>query len=136
MDSLPEVFGIFDGHGGLVIVVFSNPLLGLFTSDPLVITYGRDYLLVSSLTLAAYPILFSTVFMMQGLKKPAYGLFMGLYRQILGPFFILSLLIGHFKLGLPWVWWGFGIVTWSAALFAVLMGLSTLSKLIKSDTAS
>lgn len=115
--------------GGLVIVAFSEPLLGLFTRDPLVIRHGRDYLFVSSLTLAAYPILFSTVFMMQGLKKPAYGLLMGIYRQILGPFLLLSVLIGHFQLGLPWVWWGFSIVTWSAALFALLLGLNALNKL-------
>lgn len=115
--------------GGLVIVFLSEPLLGLFTRDPLVMRHGRDYLFVSSLTLAAYPILFSTVFMMQGLKKPAYGLIMGIYRQIIGPFLLLSLLIGHFQLGLPWVWWGFGIITWSAALFALLLGLKTLNGL-------
>lgn len=121
--------------GGLVIVVLSEPLLGLFTRDPLVLRHGRDYLLVSGLTLAAYPILFSTVFMMQGLKKPAYGLWMGLYRQIIGPFLLLGLLIGYLKLGLPWVWWGFCIITWSAAFFALLVGFNTLRKFPRQDTA-
>ncbi|MEI8294276.1 MAG: MATE family efflux transporter [bacterium] len=119
--------------GGLVLVVFSEPLFRLFTKDPLVISHGREYLFVSSLTLAAYPVLFSTVFMMQGLKKPAYGLLMGLYRQILGPIFVLGLLIGHFQLGLPWIWWGFSIVTWSAACIALLIGFATLRQIIVSQ---
>jgi Na+-driven multidrug efflux pump len=112
--------------GGLVIVAFAEPIFGLFTKDPLVISHGREYLFVSSLTLAAYPILFSTVFMMQGLKKPGYGLLMGLYRQILGPLLILTFFIGHLELGLTWIWWGFSIVTWSAAFFALLIGFATL----------
>lgn len=115
--------------GGLLIIAFSEMLLGFLTRDPLVLKYGRDYLFASAVTLAAYPILFSTVFMMQGLKKPAYGLFMGLYRQIVGPFLILSFLIWHLQLGLPWVWWGFSIVTWSAALFALFIGLKTLNRM-------
>jgi Na+-driven multidrug efflux pump len=94
-----------------------------------VIGHGKEYLFVSAVTLAAYPILFSTVFMMQGLKKPVYGLVMGLYRQILGPVLILTILIRHFQLGLTWIWWGFSIVTWSAAGFALLIGFSTLRRI-------
>jgi len=115
--------------GGLVLVTASDRLIGLLTRDPVVIGHGKEYLFVSAVTLAAYPILFSTVFMMQGLKKPVYGLVMGLYRQILGPVLILTILIRHFQLGLTWIWWGFSIVTWSAAGFALLIGFSTLRRI-------
>lgn len=115
--------------GGLILVTASERLIGLLTRDPVVIGHGREYLFVSAVTLAAYPILFSTVFMMQGLKKPMYGLFMGLYRQILGPVLILTILIRHFQLGLTWIWWGFSIVTWSAAAFALVIGLTTLRRI-------
>jgi putative MATE family efflux protein len=115
--------------GGLVLLTASEHLIGLLTRDPVVIGHGREYLFVSAVTLAAYPILFSTVFMMQGLKKPMYGLVMGLYRQILGPFLILTILIRHFQLGLTWVWWGFSLVTWSAAFFALMIGFATLRRI-------
>jgi putative MATE family efflux protein len=115
--------------GGLVLLTASERLIGLLTHDPVVIGHGKEYLCVSAITLAAYPILFSTVFMMQGLKKPFYGLAMGLYRQILGPFLILMILIRHFQLGLTWIWWGFSIVTWSAAAFALLFGFTTLRRI-------
>lgn len=119
--------------GGLVLVAFSDRLIGLLTGDPVVMSHGRQYLFVSAVTLAAYPILFSTVFMMQGLKKPMYGLFMGLYRQILGPVLILTILIRHYQLGLTWIWWGFSLVTWSAAVFALLFGFSTLRRITDRD---
>ena len=115
--------------GGLLLMSASERLIGLLTRDPVVIAHGKEYLFVSAVTLAAYPILFSTVFMMQGLKKPMYGLAMGLYRQILGPLLILTILIRNFHLGLSWIWWGFSLITWSAAVFALLIGLATLRRI-------
>jgi Na+-driven multidrug efflux pump len=115
--------------GGIVLIACSGPVLGFFTHDPKVIVHGRIYLLVSGLTLAAYPILFSTVFMMQGLRKPLYGLIMGLYRQIVGPVLLLTLLIKIWHLGVLWVWVGFGIVTWSAAAVALMVGFTSLKAL-------
>jgi Na+-driven multidrug efflux pump len=96
-----------------------------FTTNPTVIADGGAYLKASAVTLAAYPILFITVFMMQGLKRPAYGLWIGIYRQIVAPIIVLHLLVVTFGWGLPGVWWGFSIVTWSAALFALWWGWRT-----------
>jgi len=115
--------------GGLVLWAASERLIGLLSRDPVVIGHACEYLFVSAVTLAAYPILFSTVFMMQGLKKPMYGMAMGLYRQIIGPFLILTILIRHFQLGLTWIWWGFSLVTWSAAVFALLFGFAALRRI-------
>lgn len=108
--------------GGAVLFLLRDRALALFTSDPLVLKHGSDYLSVASVTLAAYPILFVTVFALQGMKRPGYGLWMGLYRQIIAPVVVFNGLA--FTLGLgPWgVWWGIGLVTWSAALFALWWG--------------
>jgi Na+-driven multidrug efflux pump len=59
---------------------------------------------------------------------------MGLYRQILGPVLILTILIRHFQLGLTWIWWGFSLVTWSAAVFALLIGFATLRRISTKGT--
>ena len=94
----------------------------LFTKDTAVIGHGRDYLLAASFTLAAYPILFVTVFAMQGIKRPAYGLWMGLYRQLAAPLVVYHALAFTLGWGLWGVWWGICMVTWSAALFALGWG--------------
>jgi len=108
--------------GGLLVWLLREPAMRLFTQDPVVIGHGRDYLLSASCTLAAYPILFVTVFAMQGMKRPAYGLWMGLYRQLAAPLIVYHALAFTFGWGLWGVWWGICMVTWSAALFALGWG--------------
>lgn len=108
--------------GGLLVWLVRERAMRLFTSDANVVSYGRDYLLIASLTLAAYPILFVTVFAMQGIKRPTYGLWMGLYRQIAAPIIVFHTLAFGLGWGLWGVWWGISLVTWSAALFALGWG--------------
>lgn len=108
--------------GGAILWLGREPAMRIFTDDPTVIGHGRDYLLAASFTLAAYPILFVTVFAMQGIKRPAYGLWIGLYRQIAAPALVFHGLAFGLGWGLWGVWWGICIVTWSAALFALFWG--------------
>jgi len=108
--------------GGLLVLVTREPAMRLFTDDATVIGHGRDYLLAASVTLAAYPILFVTVFAMQGIKRPTYGLWMGVYRQLGAPLVVYHALAFTLGWGLWGIWWGISLVTWSAALFALAWG--------------
>jgi Na+-driven multidrug efflux pump len=93
-----------------------------------VIRIGTDYLRVASITLCSYVILFQTVFMLQGLKKPIYGLWVGLYRQLLAPALVFWLLAFHLDWKLHGIWWGILLVTWSAALFMLWFGTWKLGR--------
>lgn len=115
--------------GGLILWWIGESMIRWFTQDAMVISCGRDYLRVAALTLAAYPILFVTVFMMQGLKRPAYGLWIGLYRQVAAPVVVMHLLCFQLGWGLWGIWWSIFFVNWSAALFAVCWGRCVLRKL-------
>ncbi len=112
--------------GGALLWLLRGPAMRLFTADPVVIAHGVHYLGFASATLAAYPILFVTVFMMQGLKRPAYGLWIGVYRQIAAPILVFYTLAFGLGMGLSGVWWGILGVTWSAALFALWWGWRTV----------
>ena len=94
----------------------------VFTRDPEIIRTGGEYLRVAAITLAAYPILFVTVFMMQGLRRPGYGLWIGIYRQIAAPIAVYHTLAFTLGWGLAGIWWGMAMVTWSAAIFALWWG--------------
>ena len=115
--------------GGLLVWLTREPAMRLFTDDATVLGHGRDYLLTAACTLAAYPILFVTVFAMQGIKRPAYGLWIGLYRQVAAPLVVFHALAFSLGWGLWGVWWGICIVTWSAALFAIGWGWWKLGSL-------
>ena len=108
--------------GGVVLVIWREPLMRIFTKDTGVIQRGSDYLLAASLTLCAYVILFQTVYMLQGLKKPMYGMWIGIYRQIVAPVLVFQGLAFTLGWGLWGIWWGVCLVTWSAALFTVIYG--------------
>jgi putative MATE family efflux protein len=108
--------------GGAVVWIFGGAAVGIFTDDPDVIRHGTDYLAAAAVTLAAYPILFVTVFMMQGLKRPGYGLWIGIYRQIAAPIVVYHTLAFSLCWGLFGIWWGMATVTWSAGIFALWWG--------------
>ncbi|SNB45594.1 MATE family efflux transporter [Geobacter sp. DSM 9736] len=105
--------------GTAAVYVAAEPLVGLFTRDEAVVRRGIELLRVESLVFPAYVILYTSVYALQGLKRPAFAVGIGFYRQFFGllPFFYLF--ANHFGWGLKGVWWGIFVVTWSAAGIAV-----------------
>jgi putative MATE family efflux protein len=104
--------------GGVIVWFLRRPAMAMFTTSAEVIERGADYLGVAAITLSAYPLLFCTVFTLQGLKRPAFALWMGLYRQIVAPVLVFHLLAFVFGWQLWGVWWGIFAVTWSGAIFS------------------
>ena len=105
--------------GTAALVVCARPLLGLFTKDPAVIGVGVSYLRIEAFVLIAYVILYTSVSVLQGLKRPKFPLAIGMLRQIILPlpvFYLLSVALGW---GLYGIWWGIFFVTWGAACIAL-----------------
>jgi Na+-driven multidrug efflux pump len=120
-----------------VIVFLSGPwFMALFTNDERVRAIGAEYLRIAALTLCAYVILFQTVFMLQGLKQPIYGLWVGIYRQLLAPAFVFWLLAFQLGWELRGIWWGIFLVTWSAALFMFWFGRWKLKRVAAESTTT
>jgi Na+-driven multidrug efflux pump len=115
--------------GGVLVYAFRFVAMRWFTHDAPVIEHGAHYLTVAAVTLCVYPVLFQTVFMLQGLKRPAYGLWIGLYRQLLASALVFQTLAFWLNWKLWGVWWGVSIVNWSAALFTLWWGGQVLAKL-------
>ena len=108
--------------GGVLLFFCKGVMMTWFTGDKEVIRRGTDYLGIAAITQCAYVILFQTVYMLQGMKKPMFGLWIGLYRQIAAPIAVFHLLSFTLGWGLWGVWWGVCFVTWSAALITLGYG--------------
>jgi putative MATE family efflux protein len=119
--------------GGCLLFLMSGPLMGFFTKDPAVIQTGRSYLQVAALTLGSYVVLYQTVFMLQGLKQPVFGLWIGMYRQIAAPALVFPFLAFTAGLGIRGVWWGIALVNWTAAIAAAWYGARTLAQAIRRE---
>jgi putative MATE family efflux protein len=115
--------------GGVIVWLTRHWMMTRFTDDATVIRSGADYLAVAAITLCSYVILFQTVFMLQGLKKPMFGLWIGLYRQVVAPVILYHLLAFTLGWGLWGLWWGICIVTWSAAIITLFYGRMMLARI-------
>jgi putative MATE family efflux protein len=101
--------------GAVAILVWAKQLMAFFTDDGAVLAIGATYLMIDALALYAYVILFVNVAALQGMKRPMFGLWIGLYRQIVAPFIVFWFLAKIPGVGLPGIWWGIFAITWSAA---------------------
>ncbi len=106
---------------GSALVFFGAPfLMHLFTQDTEVVAIGAHYLRIAAFIEYAYVALFVNTSTLQGLKKPALALWIGLYRQLAAPMALFWLATRVWNLGLDAIWWGIFGMTWSAALIAVV----------------
>lgn len=117
--------------GGVLLYFLGGLGMRFFSPDETVVRIGYDYLKVASITLCAYVILFQTVYMLQGLKRPMYAIWIGLYRQIVAPVLVFHVLAFTLGWGLMGIWWGVFFVTWSAAIFTCLYGRRVLRRVEK-----
>ena len=106
--------------GGMLVYLISPVMMSIFTDQADIIAIGVQYLRIDAFALPGYALLFLSLAVLQGLKRPVFGMIITLIRQVLAPLLVFTLLIGVWGLGLISLWWGiFGIV-WMAALVALL----------------
>jgi len=114
--------------GSLAIFIGARPLMALFTTDASVIDVGATYLRIDALVLYAYVVLFVHVAALQGMKRPMFAVWIGLYRQIAAPFTLFWAVTRVFDFGLLGIWWGIFAITWSAAVLTLLYARRLLGK--------
>ncbi|HBA87853.1 MAG TPA: MATE family efflux transporter [Geobacter sp.] len=111
-------------------------LVRLFSSDPEVVRIGISYLRIEAFVFIAYVILYTSVAVLQGLKRPVFPLMIGLMRQIVLPipvFYLLAVVLGW---GLYGIWWGIFIVTWTGALTALYYVIRLAAQLNRREAVS
>jgi len=105
--------------GTMAVLLFAGQLMHAFTADIHVIEIGIEYLHIAALFFFAYIFLNMSVSTLQGMKKPMYAIFVGVYRQILMPLPLFMLLAIFLHWGTKGIWWGIFLVNWSAGIFTI-----------------
>jgi Na+-driven multidrug efflux pump len=101
----------------------------MFSSDAQVIAVGTLYLRISAFILYAYVVLYVNVSALQGVKKPAYGLYIGMVRQIALPIVVFPFFAKLLGLGLTGIWIGIFVINWGAAVFTFFYARTCLKRL-------
>ena len=102
-----------------IVFPMASILVGIFNKNENVIFEGARYLRIDFLAFNAYIIVNITLSILQAIKKPGYAIWVGIYRQLIMPFILFTLLGTVFGLGLVGVWVGIVVTTWSAALILI-----------------
>ncbi|MFA6188202.1 MAG: MATE family efflux transporter [Sulfuricurvum sp.] len=108
-------------YGGLISLLGMLLLLGgaeqfmqFFSQDIKVIEAGVLYLRVEAFILFSFVVIFVHLAMLQGIEKPGFIFYISIFRQILAPILILSLMT-YLGLEVVWIWLGIALtVTLSA----------------------
>ncbi len=117
-------------HGGrvLLIVPFAPFLISLFDDTEAVVDSGARYLRIEAFAFFSYIFLNVGVALLQGVKHPAYALYIGIFRQLvpIGLFYFLGTIL---SMGIDGVWWGIVIINWLAVGITLLYASYILRKL-------
>jgi len=107
--------------GMAIIFPLAPVLIGLFNSDPQVVQEGTRYLRIDMVAFFGYVIINICLSLLQGLKRPQYAIWIGIYRQLAMPALLFWLLGDVLNLGLTGVWWGIVATVWSGALGMLIL---------------
>lgn len=109
---------IIVGVGALIVFTFAPTLIGLFDNSQDVIQAGTNYLRIATLVLPAYIFLYLYLSALQAIKKPNFGFYIGLFRQLF-PIVLFQFLASTLNLGIFGVWWGIVIKNWVAVIITI-----------------
>jgi Na+-driven multidrug efflux pump len=121
---------IIMGVGVLLIVPFAPFLISFFDDKPAVVDAGARYLRIEAFAFFSYIFLNVGVALLQGVKHPAYALYIGVFRQLvpIGLFYFLGTIL---SMGIDGVWWGIVIINWIAVAITLLYASYVLRKIRK-----
>ncbi len=120
---------IISTFGIIILTLLGRFIISLFDSNPIVVNFGIEYLLIEIWIFYAYIILFVCVSTLQAIKKPKMIMYIGLYRQIFAKFIISYLIVKYFELDYMYLWFGILLMIYSAAIFAYFYTNNLLKKL-------
>jgi putative MATE family efflux protein len=119
------------GIGVLGILIFTRPLLAIFSDDPEVLQLGVRLLKIAALTDLSYLFLHLYLSALQGLKKPMFAFWSGFVRQVIVPIGLFGVITLHLRFGITAIWWSGFVVNWGAAVAIIIYTKLILNKLAK-----
>lgn len=119
---------IIMGAGVALIVPFAPFLISLFDDTGPVVDAGARYLRIEAFAFFSYVFLNVGVALLQGVKHPAFALYIGIFRQLI-PIGLFYLLGTTLSMGIDGVWWGIVIINWAAVGITLLYASRVLKKI-------
>ena len=134
-DRIKEVYfsAIFIGFiimclSGLLIFIFAEIIISIFSTDLEVIKYGATYLKIAAFIGPIYPVFFISHALFTALKKTYIIFYSNLFRMVILPFIIVWLILNIMDGYFQDVFYGLLLMNW---VFGLIMFLIARSIMIK-----
>lgn len=114
--------------GTICMFLFAKQFIDIFTNDQEIISIGTHYLRIVAFLTWAYATLFISISTLQGMKKPSYALWIGLFRQIIAPTIIFYFFVKYLGFGINAVWWGIFSIVWLSAIITIIYTRHVIKK--------
>jgi len=111
------------------ILIFAEPLMRIFTSDPAVIAVGAGYLRIDAFTLYGYVAIFVPTSVLQGMKRPMFAIWLGLARQVVAPFLLFTLFTQILGYPITALWLAIFAIVWTSAAVALWFARKTIGEM-------
>jgi len=122
--------GIVSVIGMLLLLVGAEFWIGLFSEDSNVIKEGALYLRIEAFILFPFVVIFVHIAMLQGIEKPNFIFYISIFRQIVAPLVLLSL-VAYFALNLVWIWLSIAFIVTLSALITYSYSINKLKEVDK-----
>ncbi|MFT4343449.1 MAG: MATE family efflux transporter [Candidatus Woesearchaeota archaeon] len=117
--------------GAVIMFAIPGVFLRIFTSDPEVIDIGITALRIAAITSWTYVAIMIITSALQGMKRPMYAFYIGVFRQIVGPVILFYIAINVLATGIVGIWWGIFIVNWIATIITVIYMTHVFKKRVR-----
>lgn len=116
--------------GVSMFLLFAELFATMFTSDLLVIEETALYLRVSGVASYGFVVIFIYIAMLQGIVKPMIIMPVSIYRQVVAPIILFSLL-AFIGTTIVYLWIGLNFIIFSSAIFLWWYGEKTVQKVLE-----
>mgnify|MGYP001218201733 CR=1 FL=1 len=118
---------------GIIIYVFSEPIIRIFSDNQEVIKYGSSYLKIAAFIGPIYPVFFITHALFTALKKTYFIFYSNLFRMVILPFIIVWVILNVMNGYFQDIFYGLLIMNWIFGLIVLLIGRWAMIKSFNED---
>ena len=115
---------------GIFIYFTAEISMNLFTENDNVKFFGVTYLKISALMFPAFPLFFIGNATFQGLKKAIIVMYMAIFRFLIIPLIVVSLIIYKIEQNYSYMFYGLVLMHWSIGIFYYFFSQKQIKKIL------
>tara|TARA_A100001011_G_scaffold391866_1_gene478206 strand:+ start:4588 stop:5961 length:1374 start_codon:yes stop_codon:yes gene_type:complete len=118
---------------GIILYIFSEPIIRIFSNDLEVIKYGSSYLKIAAFIGPIYPVFFISHALFTALKKTFLIFYSNLFRMVILPFSIVWLILNVMNGYFQDIFYGLLVMNWVLGFIMLFIARVLMIKIFKEE---